>query len=75
MTTRSARWRRSILAWRPVILLGGGLALLGWEAAQPILGFRVEWALVSAALTMMGLELFQRADESRRGDGGEGQSS
>jgi len=54
---------QKILAWRPVILLGGGLGLVVFEAAQPMFGRPVEWAIVSVAATMMGLELFSRSSE------------
>jgi hypothetical protein len=57
-----ARARTSaILLWRPVLLLGGGMLLAGFEAIQPLLGHAVEWAIVSLAATMMGLELWQRS--------------
>jgi len=54
---------RRILQWRPVVLFGGGFGLAVFEAAQPLFGRRVEWAIVSLAATMMGLELFQRSSE------------
>jgi len=60
----------AVLAWRPVVLFGGGLGLAVFEAAQPMLGRRVEWAIVSLAATMMGLEAFQRSQEPREPTGG-----
>jgi hypothetical protein len=52
-----------ILAWRPVILFGAGLGLAVFEAVQPLLGHPVEWAIVSLAATMLGLEFFRQARE------------
>lgn len=50
-----------ILAWRPVLLFGAGLLLAGFEAVQPLFGRPVEWAIISLAATMLGLEMFSRA--------------
>jgi hypothetical protein len=61
----NGRRPRAILLWRPVILLGGGFAFSVFEAIQPMLGRHVEWAIVSLATTMMGLEFFQRASEPK----------
>jgi hypothetical protein len=63
---------QKILAWRPVLLFGGGIVLAVFEAVQPLFGHDVEWAIVSLAATMMGLEMFQRSrepDEPGPGDG------
>jgi hypothetical protein len=52
---------QTLLMWRPVLLFGGGLVLAIFEAVQPLLGHQVEWAIVSLAATMMGLEMFQQS--------------
>jgi hypothetical protein len=59
----NGRRPQQILAWRPVLLFGGGLALAVFEAVQPLLGHPVEWAIVSLSATMMGLEFFRQARE------------
>jgi hypothetical protein len=66
---------QKILAWRPVLLFGGGIGLAIFEAVQPLIGHEVEWAIVSLAATMMGLEMFQRsrAPDEPGPDGGKSQ--
>src|SRR3954453_6796724 len=63
---QNRRSPQTVLMWRPVLLFGGGLLLAIFEAVQPFLGHQVEWAIVSLAATMMGLEMFQ---QSRDGEG------
>lgn len=55
--------QRAFLLWRPVLLFGGGLGLAIFEAVQPLFGHEPEWAIVSLAATMMGLEAFARGPE------------
>jgi hypothetical protein len=57
----------AFLTWRPVLLFGGGLGLAIFEAVQPLLGHSVEWAIVSLAATMMGLEVWQRSQAPDNG--------
>jgi hypothetical protein len=63
--THNGRRPGAILQWRPVVLFGGGFGLSVFEAVQPMFGRNVEWAIVSLAATMMGLEFFQRAQEPK----------
>jgi hypothetical protein len=58
---QNRRSPQTVLMWRPVLLFGGGLLLAIFEAVQPFLGHQVEWAIVSLAATMMGLEMFQQS--------------